>query len=71
MRGVISYPALGYLLSIMLGCVHTYDRARWELRERREREEERQEAEGLGAEVEEEPPLFLPPPSFMTSAEEE
>jgi hypothetical protein len=42
----------------------------WELRERREREEERRtEAEGLGAEVEE--PLFLPTPAFMASAEEE
>jgi hypothetical protein len=41
----------------------------WELRERREREEERrEEAEGLGAEVEE--PLFLPTPAFMASAEE-
>jgi hypothetical protein len=48
----------------------------WELRERREREEEREEAtEALGAEDEvddgEEPPLFLPTPSFMASAEEE
>jgi hypothetical protein len=35
----------------------------WELRERREREEERRvEAEELGAEVEE--PLFLPTPAF-------
>jgi len=42
----------------------------WELRERREREEERgAEAERLGAEVEE--PLFLPTPAFMASAEEE
>jgi hypothetical protein len=42
----------------------------WELRERREREEERRaEVEGLGAEVEE--PLFLPTPAFMASAEEE
>jgi hypothetical protein len=42
----------------------------WELRERREREEERAaEAEGLGAEVEE--PLFLPTPAFMASAEED
>jgi hypothetical protein len=42
----------------------------WDLRERREREEERRaEAEGLGAEVEE--PLFLPTPAFMASAEEE
>jgi hypothetical protein len=42
----------------------------WELRERREREEERRtEAEDLGAEVEE--PLFLPTPAFMASAEEE
>jgi len=41
-----------------------------ELREWREREEERRaEAEGLGAEVEE--PLFLPTPAFMASAEEE
>jgi hypothetical protein len=33
----------------------------WELRERREREEERRQvAEGLGAEVEEVRPLFLP-----------
>ena len=40
----------------------------WELRERREREEERAaEAEELGAEVEE--PLFLPTPAFMASAE--
>jgi hypothetical protein len=43
----------------------------WELRERRERGEEaggwRLEAEGLDAEVEEEAPLFLPTPSFMTS----
>jgi hypothetical protein len=42
----------------------------WELRERREREEERAvEAEELGAEVEE--PLFLPTPAFMAAAEEE
>jgi len=42
----------------------------WELRERQEREEERR-AEELGAEDElavgEEPPLFLPTPSFMAS----
>jgi len=48
----------------------------WELRERREWEEEREaEAEELGAAGElgagEEPPLFLPTPSFMASAEEE
>jgi len=48
----------------------------WELRERREREEETEaEAEALGAEDEggagEEPPLFLPTPSFMASAGEE
>ena len=48
----------------------------WELRERMEREEERRaEAEALGAEDEtgtgEEPPLFLPTPSFMASAGEE
>jgi hypothetical protein len=43
----------------------------WELRERREREEERrQEAEELGAGGEEQP-LFLPTPAFMASAEEE
>jgi len=46
----------------------------WELRERRDREEER-EAAALGAEGElgggAEPPLFLPTPSFMASAEEE
>jgi hypothetical protein len=42
----------------------------WELRERREREEEsRAEDEELGAAVEE--PLFLPTPAFMASAEEE
>jgi hypothetical protein len=42
----------------------------WELRERRDREEERRmEAEELGAEVEE--PLFLPTPAFMAAAEEE
>ena len=42
----------------------------WELRERREREEEKgAEAERLGAEVEE--PLFLPTPAFMAFAEEE
>jgi hypothetical protein len=42
----------------------------WELRERREGEEERRvEAEELGAGVEE--PLFLPTPAFMASAEEE
>jgi hypothetical protein len=42
----------------------------WELRERREREEERRaEAEELGAEVGE--PLFLPTPAFMASVEEE
>jgi hypothetical protein len=42
----------------------------WELRERREREEERRaEDEELGTEVEE--PLFLPTPAFMASAEEE
>jgi hypothetical protein len=42
----------------------------WELRERREREEERRmEAEELGAEVEE--PLFLPTPAFMASAKED
>jgi hypothetical protein len=41
----------------------------WELRERREREEERRvEAEELGAGGEEQP-LFLPTPSFMASAE--
>ena len=45
----------------------------WELRERREREEERRaEAEALGAEDEagtgEELPLFPPTPSFMASA---
>jgi len=48
----------------------------WELRERMEWEEERRaEAEVLGAEGEtgagEEPPLFLPTPSFMASAGEE
>ena len=42
----------------------------WELRERREREEERSaEAEELGAGKE--LPLFLPTPSFMASAGEE
>jgi len=42
----------------------------WELRERREREEEKgAEAERLGTEVED--PLFLPTPAFMASAEEE
>jgi len=42
----------------------------WELRERREREEERgAEAERLGAEVEE--PLFLPTPAFIASGNEE
>jgi hypothetical protein len=42
----------------------------WELRERREREEERGvEAEELGAEVEE--PFVLPTPAFMASAAEE
>jgi hypothetical protein len=42
----------------------------WELRERREMEEERRaEAEELGGEVEE--PLFLPTPTFVASAEEE
>jgi hypothetical protein len=42
----------------------------WELRERREREEERRaDAEWLGAEVEER--LFLPTPRFMAFAEEE
>jgi len=41
----------------------------WELRERREREDERRvEAEALGAGKE---PLFLPTPPFMASAEEE
>jgi len=41
----------------------------WELRERRERGEERRvEAEELGAESEEQP-LFLPTPSFTASAE--
>jgi len=48
----------------------------WELRERAELEEERRaEGEALGAEDEtgagEEPPLFLPTPSFMASAGEE
>ena len=48
----------------------------WELRERWEWEEERQaEAEELGAAAEwgtgEEPPLFLPTPSFMASAGED
>ena len=48
----------------------------WELRERREREEEREaEAEELGAAGElgagEEPPLFLPTPSFMASTDED
>jgi hypothetical protein len=43
----------------------------WELRERREREEERRvEAEELGAE-DEELPLFFPTPPFMAPAEEE
>jgi hypothetical protein len=43
----------------------------WELWERREREEERRaEAKELGAGGEK-PPLFLPTPSFMASAEEE
>jgi len=46
----------------------------WELRERQERGDEG-EAEALGAEDEvnsgEEPPLFLPTPSFMASAGEE
>jgi hypothetical protein len=42
----------------------------WEIRERREREEERRvEAEELGTEVEE--PLFLLTSAFMASAEEE
>jgi hypothetical protein len=42
----------------------------WELRERREKEEEmRHEVEGLGTE-DEERPLFLPTLSFMASAEE-
>jgi hypothetical protein len=41
----------------------------WELRERREREEEgAAEAEGLDAEVEE--PLFLPTPAYMASVED-
>ena len=48
----------------------------WELRERRERQEEREgEAEALGAVDDmgdgEERPLFLPTPSFMASAGEE
>ena len=48
----------------------------WELRERREREEERRvEAEALGAVDNmgdgEELPLFLPTPSFMASIGEE
>jgi len=48
----------------------------WELRGRREREEEREaEAEELGATGElgagEELPLFLPTPSFMASADED
>ena len=47
----------------------------WELRERREREEEREaEAEELGAAGElgaGEPPLFLPTPSFVASADED
>jgi hypothetical protein len=43
--------------------------SQWELRERREREEEkRAEGEQLGTEVEE--PLFLPTPSFMASVKE-
>jgi len=43
----------------------------WELREWREREEERRvEAEEAGAEGAEQP-LFLPTPSFMASTEEE
>ena len=50
------------------------DVSAWELRERREWEEERR-AEELGAEEElgarDGPPLFLPTPSFMASAEEE
>ena len=42
----------------------------WELRERREREEERRaEDEELGTEAEE--PLFLPTPAFMATAEGE
>jgi len=44
--------------------------SKWELRGRREREEERRvEAEELGAGVE--LSLFLPTPSFMASADEE
>ena len=46
----------------------------WELRERQEREEEREvEAEVLGAEwgAGEELPLFLPTPAFMASADED
>ena len=46
----------------------------WELRERQEREEEKR-AGALGAENEvaagEEPPLFLPTPSFMATAGED
>ena len=43
----------------------------WEIQERAGREEERRtEAEALGMEVEE-PPLFLPTPTFMASAEAE
>ena len=43
----------------------------WELRERREREEERRaDAEELGAEGEQ-PPLLPPMPSFIASAEED
>ena len=46
----------------------------WELRERRNWEEEREvEAEALGAELGagEELPLFLPTPAFMAPADEE
>ena len=44
----------------------------WELRERAERGEERRaEAEALGAEEEEEHPLFLPTPPFMAAVGEE
>ena len=48
----------------------------WELRERREREEEREaEAQALGVEGDlgggAEPPLFLPTPPFMATADEE
>jgi hypothetical protein len=68
--GFLSTTDVGRLVPAPVAENAPSEASEWELRERREREEERRaEEEGLGAEVEE--PLFLPTPAFMASAEEE